>query len=137
MGADSTRAPDGATTLTTKDDANIIAAWATYNQARAIYDADPDHGPHIMGLNAVQREQADIMGAASDTIGESVPATLRGIEVLLWSMLVHSADTQVAATLARTEQIDVCADHFDWIDCHALNAIHAIRVMIAQEGGAK
>lgn len=137
MGADSTRAPDGATTLTTKDDADILAAWATYNQARAIYDADPDHGPHIMGLNAVQREQSGIMDAASNVICEGVPATLRGIEVLLWSMLVHSADTQVAATLARTEQIDVCADHFDWGDTHALNAIRAIRAMIAKEGGAK
>jgi len=137
MGIDSTRAPDGATTLTTKDDADVIAAWATYNQARTIYDTTPDEGPFIEGVNAAQREQIDIMGPVEAVIGEAVPTTLRGIEIQLWSMLVHSADTQDAATLARTEQLDVCDDHFDWIDCHALNAIRAIRAIIAKEGGAK
>jgi hypothetical protein len=137
MGAISTRAPDGATTLTTKDDADILAAWATYNQARTIYDTTPDEGPFIEGVNAAQREQIDIMGPAEVLIGDAVPTTLRGIEIQLWSMLVHSVDTQEAATLARTEQLDALADHCDWIECHALNAIRAIRAIIAKEGGAK
>jgi hypothetical protein len=47
-------------------------------------------------------------------------------------MLVHSADTQEAATLARTEQLDACPDHFDWIDCHAVNAIRAVRGITAK-----
>ncbi len=132
MRADSTRAPDGATNLTTKDDADILAAWATYNQARKIYDTTPDEGPYIMGVNAAQQAQINIMGPAENLIGDAVPTTLRGIEVQLWSMLVHSADTQVAATLARTEQLDACPDHFDWIDCHAVNAIRAVREMTAK-----
>lgn len=132
MGATSTRAPEGATTLTIKDDADILAAWATYNQAREIYDTTPDEGPYIMGVNAAQQAQIDIMGPAETLIGEAVPTSLRGIEIQLWSMLVHSADTQVAATLARTEQLDACPDHFDWIDCHALNAIRAVREMTAK-----
>lgn len=137
MGADSTRAPDGATTLTTKDDADIIAAWATYNEARAKYDAAPFEGPYIDGNNAAEREQLDIMEPAEKLIGECVATTLRGIEIQLWAMLVHSANSQEAAVLARTEQLDVCPDHFDWIDCHTLNAIRAIRTLIAKEGGAK
>lgn len=137
MGAISTLAPEGATTLTTKDDADILAAWATYNQARSIYDTTPDEGPFIEGVNGAQREQIDIMEPAEILIGAAVPTTLRGIEIQLWNMLVHAADTQDAATLARTEQIDACPDHFDWIDTHALNAIRAIRALIAKEGGAK
>src|SRR3546814_8546765 len=47
-------------------------------------------------------------------------------------MLVHSVDTQDAATLARTESVEACADHVDWIETHALNAIRGIRAMNAK-----
>jgi len=129
MEATSIRAPICATMFTTKDDAAIKAAWAIYNEARSIYDTAPDEGPYIEGVNAAQREQIDIMAPAETTIGEAVPTSLRGIEIQLWAMLVHSADTQEAATLARTEQLDACADQFDWIGDHALNAIRGIRQM--------
>jgi hypothetical protein len=137
MGADSTRAPEGATTLTTKDDTDILAAWATYNQARAIYDTTPDVGPFVEGVNAIQREQIAIMEPAEKLLGGAIPTTLRGIEIQLWAMLVHTADTWEACDIARAENVDAAPDHFDWIDTHALNAIRAIRAMIAKEGGAK
>lgn len=137
MTADSTRAPDGATTLTTKDDAELIAAWATYNEARGIYNDAPHEGPYIDGYNAIEREQLAIMEPAEKLIGEATPVTLRGIEIQLWMMLVHSADSQHGANYARAENLDACADLFDWIDGHALNAIRAIRALIAKEGGAK
>src|SRR3546814_9723851 len=104
MNVDSTRAPNGATTLTTNDDDDILAAWSCYNQAREIYDTTPDEGPYIMGVNAAQQTQIDIMEPAENLIGEAVPTTLRGVEIQLWSMLVHSVDTQDAATLARTDR---------------------------------
>ena len=137
MERNSTPAPKRATSLTTKDDADILAAWASYNQAREIYDTTPDEGPYIMGVNAAQQAQIDIMEPAENLIGEAAPATLRGLEIQLWSMLVHSVNTQEAATLARTEQLEALQGHCDWIECHALNAIRAIRAMAAKEGGAK
>src|SRR3546814_6398763 len=72
------------------------------------------------------------MEPAENLIGEAVPTTLRGVEIQLWSMLVHSVDTQDAATLARTESVEACADHVDWIETHALNAIRGIRAMNAK-----
>src|SRR3546814_15674954 len=105
MNVDSTRAPNGATTLTTNDDDDILAAWPSYNQAREIYDTTPDEGPYIMGVNAAQQTQIDIMEPAENLIGEAVPTTFRGVEIQLWSMLVHSVATQDAATLARTEPV--------------------------------
>lgn len=136
MGADSTRAPDGATTLTTKDDADILAAWATYKQAREVYDTTPDVGPFIEGMNAIQHEQVAIMAAAENLIAGAVANTLRGIEIQLWAMLIHAADSWEASNMALNENLEAAADHFDWVDCHALNSIRAIRAMIAKEGGA-
>lgn len=120
-----------------KDDAELIAAWATYNKAREIYDVLPIDGPVVDGYTAAEREQLDIMGPVEKLIGDITPTSLRGIEIQLWAMLTHSGDTQEAAILARTENLDACPDHFDWIDTHALNAIRAIRALIAKEGGAK
>ena len=120
-----------------EDDAELISAWATYNQARANYDAAPDEGPYIDGNNAFEREQLDIMEPVEKQIADATPMTLRGVEIQLWAMLVHAADTQDAAILARTENLDACPDHFDWIHTHALNAIRAIRAIGAAKGGAK
>src|SRR3546814_2890540 len=47
-----------------------------------------------------------------------------------WSSDVCSSD--LAATLARTESVEACADHVDWIETHALNAIRGIRAMNAK-----
>src|SRR3546814_19483801 len=73
------------------------------------------------------------MEPAENLIGEAVPTTLRGVEIQLWSMLVHSVDTQDAATLARTESVEACADHVDWLETHALNAIRGIRAISAKK----
>src|SRR3546814_1353688 len=99
-----------------------------YNQSREIYDTTPDEGPYIMGVNAAQQTQIDIMEPAENLIGEAVPTTLRGVEIQLWAMLVHSVDTQDAATLARTESVEACADHVDKSEEHTSELQSLMRI---------
>lgn len=137
MGADSTRAPDGATTLTTKDDADILAAWEAYRNAYASCKAVLDVGPYVDGYNAAQREQIEVMERAETLINAAVPTTMRGIEVQLWAMLAHREVSGIGEEAAVAESLEGCSEHFEWLDMFALNSIRAIRAMIAKEGGAK
>lgn len=136
MNGHSTRAPVGATTLTTKDDADILAAWEAYRSAYASYMAVPDEGPFVDGMNAAQREQTEAMEEAEAFINAAVPTTLRGVEVQLWAMLAHRDVSSIAEEAALAENIDACSKHFEWLDTYTLNSIRAIRAMIAKEGGA-
>lgn len=136
MERNSTRAPVGATTLSTKDDADILAAWEAYRSAYASYMAVPDEGPYVNGLNAAQREQAEAMEQAEAFISAAVPTTLRGIEVQLWAMLAHRDASADAEEAVIAENVEASFEHLEWLDTHTLNSIRAIRAMIAKEGGA-
>src|SRR3546814_16970616 len=57
------------------------------------------------------------------------PRSTRTDTLFPYTTLFRSQD---AATRARTESVEACADHVDWIETHALNAIRGIRAMNAK-----
>lgn len=134
MGADSTRAPDGATTLTTKDDADITAAWDRFSANRlAVFDLDeeaPDYGEREERLwNAIGTDEA--------FIGKAVANTPAGAEVQLWCILSHEADSDSEPYALRRDlaHFDVHGSKLDWCPKLALQAIRSLRSMSAKEGG--
>lgn len=136
MNVDSTRAPDGATTLTTNDDADILAAWERFSANRlAILDLsedDPDYGEQESRL-------WDAIGDDEAFIGKAIANTPLGAEVQLWCILSHeaSADSEPCALRRDLAHFDVHGSKLDWCPKLALQAIRSLRSMSAKEGGAK
>jgi len=133
MGAVSTRAPEGATTLTTKDDADILAAWERFSANRlAVFDLSdeaPDYDEQEERLwSAISVDEA--------FIGKAIANTPAGAEVQLWCILTHEAgaDSEPYALRRDLAHFDVHGSKLDWCPQLALQAIRSLRAM--QEGGA-
>jgi hypothetical protein len=136
MGADSTRAPEGATTLTTKDDADILAAWDRFSANRlAVFDLDeeaPDYDEREERLwNAIGDDEA--------FIGKAIANTPAGAEVQLWCILSHevAGDDEKSVLRRDLAHFDIHGSKLDWCPKLALQAIRSLRSMSAKEGGAK
>jgi len=133
MGADSTRAPDGATTFTTKNDDQIVAAWRRYATARATMSVLP-HAPCPPGkaTTPAEDEQTDIMDAAEAVIRDGLASTVRGVEIKLWLMLHDHADNEPSALMAVREDLKWCDEDgsYNGFDRHIIPALRSIRAMV-------
>lgn len=131
MGADSTRAPVGATTLTTKPDAAILEAWGRRSVAYAKYNA-ADHDIDNLAPLAI------VDGAEND-IRKAVATTPLGVEIQIWTALFH---TDLALHVPGAEAMNIMdLDHFmatescwEWKDRLILAALNSLRTM--RTGGA-
>ena len=135
MGADSTRAPDGATTFTNKEDAAILAAWGRRSVASAIYSGLPFTDCPNDVYTPEEREQVDIMDAAEEFIREARATTPRGVEVQLWTALVHieqDRDTEAAINIMDLDWFLMDEGRFDWSTRLILAALKSLRAI----GGA-
>jgi len=131
MEADSTRAPAGATTLTTKDDAAIMSAWGRRSIAYALYSSADHDSDDLQPLT--------IVDTAENEIRRAVASTPLGVEIQLWTALFHSDFALTNADAAALNIMDL--DHFtaregdwDWKDRLILAALNSLRSMRA--GGA-
>lgn len=134
MGADSTRAPERATTLTTNADADIIAAWERFSANRlAVFelsDDAPDHDEQEERLwNAIGDDEA--------FIGKAIASTPLGAEVQLWCVLSHEtdADSEPYALRRDLAHFDVHGSKLNWCPKLTLQAIRSLRSMSSKEGG--
>lgn len=132
MDADSTRAPHGATALTTTDDADIIAAWERFAANRIavgeLRDDDPDY---------LEREDRlwTAIGNDEALIGKTVAKTVVGAEIQLWCILSHEVSgwaNELAVFRRDVEHLDRIDSDLDWITRLALQAIRSLRAI----GGA-
>lgn len=134
--ADSTRAPDGATAISTKDDAALIAAWERHKSAHAVYEALPFAEGLPMGAYTPEEQvQWDLIDAAEIEIKSTIAQTPHGIEIQLWVSLAHSlTDREDDAAARRHDNEYFLADEgrFDWTDRLVIAAIRSLRAI----GGA-
>lgn len=135
MKADSISAPNGATTLSTNDDAAIIAAWERHKAAHAVYAALPfGDGLPLGSYTPEEQEQWDVIDAAEAVIKDNVATTPAGIEIQLWVSLAHNLSDQVDEQAAHDRDLDYfLADEgrFDWTDRLVIAAIRSLRAMQA------
>ena len=131
VNATSTRAPIGATTLTTTPDADILAAWGRITAAHAALAACPVHaGPGE--YSPAERAQWDIVDAAEATIRTNKATTPAGVEVQLWVGLIHlmNDDGVEQAILRRDlDWFDERDGEFDWFERLFIAAIRSLRSM--------
>jgi hypothetical protein len=135
MGADSTLAPAGATNLTTKDDADILAAWGRRSVASAIYSCLPFSDCPSKEYTPEEAEQVDIMDAAEEAIHEATAITPRGAAIQLWTALSHieqNKDDEAAINIMDLDWFLMDEERFDWPTRLILAAIKSLRAM----GGA-
>lgn len=136
MGINSTPAPDGATTLSTKDDAAIIAAWMRHKAAHAVYAALPFGEALPLGsYTPEEQQQWDMIDAAEAVIKNNIATTPAGVEIQLWVSLAHSLTDRSDEQAARDRNLAYfLADEgrFDWTDRLVIAAIRSLRAM----GGA-
>lgn len=135
MGADSTRAPVGATAFTTNDDADILAAWERFSANRlAIFDLSdeaPDYDKQDACLwNAIDDDEA--------FIGKAIANTPAGAEVQLWCILSHEAgaDSEPYALRRDLAHFDDHGAALDWSPKLALQAIRSLRAMSARQSAS-
>ena len=133
MKADSTRAPDGATTFT-NNDAVITAAWDRREAAFAAVRAMPDD-PATGGETDEQSEQWAIIDAAEAEIRSSVATTARGAEIQLWCAAVYQFDDAEDEAPCYRGDLDYFVaqgDKRDWSDRLLIATLQSLRAM----GGA-
>ncbi|MBU7587972.1 MAG: hypothetical protein KAF42_02025 [Sphingopyxis terrae] len=131
MKADSTRAPIGATPLTTTPDADILAAWGRITAAHAALAACPVHaGPGE--YSPAERAQWDIVDAAEAIIRTTKATTAAGVEIQLWVGLIHAMnDDGVEQAILRRDLdwFDERDGEFDWFERLFIAAIRSLRSM--------
>lgn len=135
MGIDSTRAPVGATTLSTNDDAAIIAAFDRRAVAFAALGGLPD--PAISGSSSTPEQAAQwaIIDAAEAEICATVATTARGAELQLWTAAVYqfdAAEDEGPCFNANLDHFTAQGDKLDWKDRLFIAALQSLRAM----GGA-
>lgn len=140
MGADSTRAPVGATTLTTQDDAAIFAAWDRRAAAFATLQELPNN---VRGDGETPERHAQwaIVDDAETEIHAAVAATPRGLELQLWTALHnHYQDAEAAEAASRgdLDWFNANDSELDWPDKLFVAAMRSVRAMhdAAEKGGA-
>ncbi|MGR4893326.1 hypothetical protein ACIPPQ_20060 [Sphingopyxis sp. LARHCG72] len=136
MGADSTRAPDGATVLTKdKPDADILAAWGRRSAACAIYGTLPFSECPKTQYTPEEQTQIDAMDTAEIQICKATSSTPQGVAVQLWTALAHIEQTREAETAINIMDLDwffIDETQFDWSVRLILAALRSLRAM----GGA-
>ncbi len=133
MGADSTRAPEGATTFTNKDDAAIIAAWDRRAAAFASLQALPDN-PRGDGETPERHAQWAIIDVAEAEICTSVATTPRGAELQLWCAAVYqfdAAEDEGPCYRGDLDYFTAQGDRLDWKDKLLIAAMRSLRAMQA------
>lgn len=134
MGADSTRAPEGATTLTTKDDAALIAAWDRRAAAFNALQELPDN-PQGEGETPERAAQWAIVDAAEEEIQAATACTPRGAELQLWTSAIFmfdAAEDEAPCYRADFDHFAAKGDALDWRERLLLSAVRSLRAM----GGA-
>lgn len=129
MGADSTRAPDGATTFTNKDDAAIIAAWDRRASAFANLRELPDN-PQGQGETSERRAQWAIVDAAEAEICNAIAATPRGAEIQLWAAVTYifdAAEDEGPCYRGDLDYLTAQGDRLDWKDKLLIAALRSLR----------
>ena len=133
MERNSTRAPEGATTFTNKDDAAIIAAWDHRAAAFASLQALPDN-PRGDGETPERHAQWAIIDVAEAEICTSVATTPRGAEIQLWCAAVYqfdAAEDEGPCYLGDLDYFTAQGDRLDWKDKLLIAAIRSLRAMQA------
>src|SRR3546814_721609 len=128
MVADSTRAPDGATTFTNTA-AAITAAWDRREAAFRAVRAMPDD-PATGGNTDEQEAQWAIIDAAEAEMVASVATTARGAEVQLWCAAVYQFDDAEDEAPCYRGDLDYFiaqGDKRDWKDRLLLAALRSLR----------
>ncbi|KTE20597.1 hypothetical protein ATE67_10145 [Sphingopyxis sp. H050] len=129
MDADSTRAPDGATDLTTKNDAAILAAWERFAANRKAVGELREETP---GYEAKEERLWAAVHADEVFIGESTAKTLLGVEIQLWCIVSHDVpqwEWELAVFRRDISAFDGLDEHLDWSTRVALQAIRSLRAM--------
>lgn len=133
MGADSTRAPDGATTFTNKDDAAMIAAWDRRATAFATLQELPEN-PRGDGETPERLAQWAIIDVAEAEICTGIATTARGAELQLWCAAVYqfdAAEDEGPCYLGDLGHFTARGDRLDWKDKLLIAALRSLRAMQA------
>lgn len=129
---DSTSAPDGATTLSTNDDAEIIAAWERFAANRKAVGELREEDP---AYEAEETRLWDAVGEDEVFIATTAASTPLGIEIPLWCILSHDVpqwEDELAVFRRDLDHLDRIDSQLDWTTRLALQAIRSLRAM----GGA-
>lgn len=135
MGADSTRAPDGATRFTSHDDTAIIAAWDRRAAAFESLQGLPEN-PRGDGETPERHAQWAIIDVAEAEICASVATTARAAEIQLWCAAVYQFDTAEDEAPCYRGDLDYFTaqgDRLDWKDKLLIAALCSLRAI----GGAE
>jgi len=130
MNADSISAPEGATTLSTKDDAAIIAAFARRAAAFAELGGLPDPATTGSGTDE-QTTLWSVIDVAEAEICTGIATTARGAELQLWTAATYLFDTaedEGPCYRADLDHFTAQGDRRDWKDrlvMSALRSLHA------------
>lgn len=128
----STTAPEGATALTTKADAAILAAWGRRSVASAIYGGLPFSECPNEAYTPEEAEQVGIMDAAEEEIRAATATTPRGVEVQLWTALAHIEQQREADAAINIMDLDwflIDEGAWDWNTRLILAALKSLRAM--------
>lgn len=134
MNADSISAPEGATTLSTKNDAAIIAAFERRAAAFAALGGLPDPATTGTGTDE-QTGLWAIIDVAEAEICTSVATTARGAELQLWCAAVYqfdAAEDEGPCYCADLDYFTAQGDRRDWKDRLLIAALRSLRA----QGGA-
>lgn len=131
MNGVSSRAPDGATALSTNGDTAIIAAFERRAAAFTTLDGLPD--PATTGAGSPEQEaQWAIIDAAEAEICASVATTARGAELQLWTTAVYqfdAAEDEGPCFHANLDHFTAQGDKLDWKDRLFIAALQSLRAM--------
>ncbi|MBL9066493.1 MAG: hypothetical protein JNN10_09395 [Sphingopyxis sp.] len=129
MERNSTRAPEGATTFTNKDDAAIIAAFDRRAAAFAKLGGLPD--PVTTGSGTDEQTALwSVIDVAEAEICTSIATTARGAELQLWTAATYLFDTaedEGPCYRADLDHFTAQGDRRDWKDRLALSALRSLR----------
>lgn len=132
MTVDSTTAPAGATALSTKDDADIIAAWERFADNRKAVGELREEMPDY---EAEEERLWTAIGVDEALIGRSVAMTVVGAEIQLWCIVSHDVpqwEWEMAVFRRDISYFDGIDEQLDWSTRMALQAIRSLRAI----GGA-
>ena len=124
----STPAPNGASTLTTKDDADILAAWQRL-AANRVAAAELDH--EAAGYDEEEERLWSAIDKDEGLITKAVATTLTGAEIQLWCILSHDCAREDDELAVFRRDIEHFANNgrFDLPSLIALQAIRSLRAM--------
>ncbi len=130
--ADSTRAPAGATTFTTKPDGNILAAWDRITAAHAAI-AECTAAPTDGSLYSPEEQaQWRVNDAAEVEILKAIADSPVGVEIQLWVALIHLVEGGDAECAILRRDLGWFAERgadMNWSERLILSAVRSLRAM--------